>query len=154
MTTLHLVSVPNDNMSEDLRDDSPGRRATDGQMVRAADNAISIGWRWAQILATLIGFGFVAGIFYVKSDATTTALADLRGDMRDFSSELKSLRDAQQANAVVEGAKSERFQAMERLVNQQGEEIRELRGQLSEIRSMREAYVYSSAQRKNATVPP
>lgn len=92
MSIIHLAPEPNDDaMDEERREDIPGRRATDGEVVRRADSAISIGWRWAQILATLVGFGFMAGTFYFQSSAEQRATAEMRAQLTQIDSKLNSM---------------------------------------------------------------
>lgn len=92
MSSIHLApELNNDAMDEERREGSPGRRATDGEIVRRADSAISIGWRWAQILATLIGFGFMAGTFYFQSSAEQRATAEMRAQLTQIDSKLNSM---------------------------------------------------------------
>lgn len=157
MSNLQLAT-PTDAMDEERRDSSaPGRRATDGgEIVRAADNAISMGWRWAQILATIIGFGFMAGTFYVQSGATEKAITDLRGDIKDLREENKQFREGAAAVTLQSSLLAQQVATASRDLADVKESVRQLREQMDTMRNMREAYVYAQAGRSkmSATVPP
>lgn len=158
MSILHLAPATDHAMTEtrwdEKRDDSPGRRATDGELVRAADSAISIRWRWAQMIAAIVGFGFAAGVFYVQSSATRTALSSIQVDIREFREEIKQFRGEQQRVAVTAAETAKDVAAQEKVIVELREQVRELRGQVDNIRNMREAYVWSASGAKGRREPP
>lgn len=155
MSNLILAAPPDAEMDEDRRDDTlPGRRATDGQLVRAADSAISIGWRWIQILAAIVGFGFMAGVFWVQSERTSQALTDLRGDISEFRNDLSKLREERQNAALAVADNRKDIEAMKVQNAELREQVRDLRNTVDTMRSMREAYVYSQAGRSKLGASP
>ena len=106
--------------------------------VKAADSGLSIGWRWAQIIVTLVCFGFTIGIVYAKFDATERSITDLRTDLRDYRKEQTTLDKTTAINTRDLAQVKEENKELR-------EQLRELRAVLNTMRDMREAYVYSSA---------
>lgn len=95
----------------------------DGEVVRAADSAISIGWRWAQIAATIIGFGFMAGVYYFQSVA-------LRNETMEMRKQLTSIEA--NFNAIAR-ENIGRDKDIEFLKTRQIEDRRDLRGEMGEL---------------------
>lgn len=93
MTLLHLA--PMHDATDERRDDTPGRRSGDApsasEHVSAADKAISIGWRWAQIIATIIGFGFLAGSFVLQSRTNEQTMRAISGQLTSIDAKLNAM---------------------------------------------------------------
>jgi len=59
-----------------------GRRESDlMDVVHAADSGISMGWRWAQILVTILSAAFVAGTAWNGFDNMREEIKGLRADV-------------------------------------------------------------------------
>lgn len=138
------------------------RRATDSNgtivgHVRAADSAISIVWRWAQIGATLVGFGFTIAMFYFSSKAVEKALTDVKEDIAalrvDVSAYRKDVTALDKQTAINTRDIAQTSKDVERVLAENAE----LRALVNEMRGMREAYVYDAAKaalRKQPTPTP
>lgn len=75
---------------EDRREEAQGRRATDS-LAKQADDVITRGWRWAQILATIIGFAFMAGVVYIQSVAEQAATAEMRKQLTSIEANFNAM---------------------------------------------------------------
>jgi Tfp pilus assembly protein PilO len=125
------------------RRSSAGRRESDlMDVVHAADSGISMGWRWAQIVVTILSAAFVAGTAWNGFD-----------NMRE---EIKGLR-ADVAQVRVSQTATDKQNALDRKdIDRLDKEVSEMRRQFDQQRDMREAMIYSSANatlRKQATIP-
>lgn len=108
---------------------------------RAADSGISMGWRWVQIIVTVLCAAFVAGMSYAGFDMLKTEMVGMRGDV----SELKrNYAASDKQNALL----AQKVESLEGKVVNVERENRELRGTMDTMRNMREAYVYATATRK------
>lgn len=128
------------------------RRAGDEGFVthaRAAHTGISMGWQWAQILATIIMCGFSAGVFYMKALSLEASIQSLQVEVRSFRESAGSLTTRAALSEQVDQVQNEK-------IAQLIADNRDLRAQLDMMRSMREAYVYDSAKqsRRNGSAPP
>lgn len=121
--------------------------------VRATDEGVSMAWRWAQIIVTLIAFGVTIGTMLAKSASTEYAISELRSDVAEFRKTYSDLNLQTDRNTRDLGSMRAELQALR-------DENRELRDQLNTLRNMREAYVYDSAKAarnkllQSATTPP
>lgn len=138
---------------EDMTTSDPfqHRRAGDSEFVshaRAAHTGISMGWQWAQILATIVMCGFSAGVFYMKALSLEASINSLQVEVRTFRESASSLATKAALSEQVDQVQNEKIAQL--IV-----ENRELRGQLDMMRSMREAYVYDAAKRsrRNGDAP-
>lgn len=127
------------------------RRSANGVIAETARNAdvgISMLWRWASIITTIVCFGFTMGVFYAKTSTIETAIKDMKGDIRTLSdSKAATVTD----NALIKQSLAQR----EKEVAELKQEVRELRQIVNQMRDMREAYVYSAAGSKmKLTTPP
>lgn len=117
---------------------------------RAADIGISMGWRWAQILATIISAAFVAGLMWQQNTNTKESLAALQ-------TSVAILQKSSGDSALLLDRLNNRDLAKDRDIARHDAMIAELRSQLDQIRNMREAYVYAQAVRPRVqpnTSPP
>ena len=142
----HVMSEGDHPTVEDIRSrrSGPSDAAFVGH-VKATDAGLSLVWRWAQILTTLLCFGFTIGVVYTKFGITEKAIAELREDVRDSGRAYAALDKQTDRNTLAIASK-------EREINELKEQVRELRAVVNTMRDMREAYVYSSGKR-NATPP-
>lgn len=121
--------------------------------VRAADTGISIGWRWANIITTLVCFGFAIGVFYATTNALKDSIVELRAEVQEFR------RISSTSTLEIDRLKTSDQQNREQ-ISELKDTVRELRSQVDNMRSMREAYVYDSAKdarrtlMNKATTPP
>jgi len=124
MSNIHLAPPLNDAMEEDRRDaTSPGRRSTDGEIVRAADAAIAMRWRWWQMIVYILGVGFLAGMFYFQSSADQKSTAEMRAQLTQIDSKLNTMalsnlgrdKDIEFLKTRVEEAKREAISSADML---------------------------------------
>ena len=107
--------------------------------ARAAHTGISMGWQWAQILATIIMCGFSAGVFYMKALSLEASIQSLQVEVRSFRESAGSLTTRAALSEQVDQVQNEK-------IAQLIADNRDLRAQLDMMRSMREAYVYDAAK--------
>ena len=152
---LPVPSEKDDAMHEERRSDSLGRREGDSEFVghvRAADAGVSVLYRWANMITTIVCCGFMVGVFYTKTNAMSESINAL-GVKMEASSKATTALEKQVAllEKDVEMSKRETARVTQENV--------ELRGQISEMRGMREAYVYDFGKQAmqgkiQQTIPP
>lgn len=96
-----------------------------------------MGWQWAQILATIIMCGFSAGVFYMKALSLEASIQSLQVEVRSFRESAGSLTTRAALSEQVDQVQNEK-------IAQLIADNRDLRAQLDMMRSMREAYAWST----------
>lgn len=123
--------------------------------ARAVHTGVSMGWQWAQILATIVMCGFSAGVFYMKALSLEASNQRQEALISQVQAEVRAYREASN-NLATEVALLKQTQITQiEKTNQNQTEIRDVRAQVDMMRSMREAYVYDAAkqQRRNREAP-
>lgn len=144
-----------DERRDDRRSDSPGRRDSDQNFVghvRAADTGMSFVVKWANVIVTIVCFGFMLGVQYASTNAMKEKFDELSKKVtasQQTTTELDKAVALLKKDAEINKRDNDRITA----------ENAELRAILSEMRGMREAYVYDFGKQAMQgkipkTVPP
>jgi hypothetical protein len=86
--TMNIVAATNTPIADAESDTLPDIQRREGntnddviiRTVRAADDGAALVWRWAQMIATIIGFGIMLGTVYTKFGAVESAIIEVKSD--------------------------------------------------------------------------
>ena len=107
--------------------------------VRAADDGAALVWRWAQMIATIIGFGIMLGTVYTKFGAVESAIIEVKSDLRDYNLRTQSIASQTDKNTNAIAAK-------DKIDDAQSADLRELRTQINGLRDMQQAFAINLAR--------
>lgn len=139
----------------DRRSGRDRRQSPDSDFVghaKAADAGVSMAWRWGQMLTTIIGFFFMAGMMYAQFTTFGSRLETLAKEFSQFRDE----RVKKDLDVALDHQKLEQLQAT---VTDLKRENEGLRSQVDTTGKMLTSIVYSSAnaalrKQPNIMAPP